>query len=302
MKKVVISLLVLVLLVVGGVSVAAKSERSGGMAATAQLQAAPNAVLGIVVRNLNKPLATRLGLEKDSGVVITQVQFGSPAEKASLKVKDIITAVNNTPVATVAELKKLVPTTPVQVALTILRGKDTLTINVTPAPRKDWAMVNPPAWLPELGGIKAAERFEHNLGGQWSFLDKDGKKHTVTTTPGVVKEVKDNTLTITPNGQTTTVSFTTSDKTLIRVAGGKLSGLKAGDKVTVLTVDNSQEARVITSGGGMGNRFFAMRGAMKPGVGHRLNIAPKQLRPQNKIERPNPARAPIPNVIQTAPI
>lgn len=296
MKKVVISLLVLALLVFGGVSVAARPERSEGMAATAELQAAPKAVLGIVVVNLNKAIATRLGLDKDSGVVITRVQLNSPAEKAGVKVKDIITKVNNAPVATAAELKKVLPTTATQVALEILRGMDTLTINATPAPMQDWAMVTPPAWLPELGGIKAADRFSHNMGGQWSFLDKDGKKHTVTTTPGVVKEVKDNTLIITPNGQTTTVSFTASEKTLIRVADGKLSSLKAGDKVIVITVDSSPEVRVIASGDRLGKRFFAKGGAVKPGLGHRFGVAPKQLRPKNKTDRPNPARMPAPNI------
>ena len=303
MKKVVISLLVLALLVFGGISVAARPERSEGMAARAELQAAPKAVLGIVVVNLNKTIATRLGLDKDSGVVITRVQLNSPAEKAGLKVKDIVTAVNGTPVTTVSELNKALPTTATQVTLAILRGTATSNIPVTPAPMQDWAMITPPGWLPEMGGIKAADRFAHNLGGQRSFLDKDGKKHTITTTPGIVKEVKevkDNnliiTLTITPNGQTDPVTFTTSDKTIIRVAGGKLSSLKTGDKVVVITVDNSKEARVIVGGDRMGKRFFAKGGAVKPGSGHKFGISPKQLRPQNKIERPNPARMPAPAI------
>ncbi|MBI4289606.1 MAG: PDZ domain-containing protein [Chloroflexi bacterium] len=263
MKRVlVIVLSVVALLALLGGIVAAKTDKTEWSAAGPELQAAQTPVLGMVVADLNTRLATRLGLEKDSGVVVVRVLAGSPAATAGLNVKDIITTVNGTAVAKVADFRAALKSTGDNVTLTVLRGKDTLTIAATARPAAEWLQTNPPAWLPEAGGIKAGERFDHYLGGQQFFLDKDGKKHTITTTPGIVKEPKDNSLTIVPNGQTDPVTFTVTDKTAVRVAGGKVASLTSGSKVVVITVDGSTEARVVAGGTGFG------RTALGLGRGH----------------------------------
>lgn len=269
MKKIVVILLMaLALIAASSVAVAAKPNKPDKASAPEASQEWQSPVLGIVVASLNKARAELMGLERDTGVVIIRVLPGSPGASAGLKVRDIITAIGGTPVATLGDLKKALSGASAEVSLSILRGNQTLTIAVVPKPVAEWRQVTPPAWLPEIEGLKASEMFDHRLGGQWAFLDKNGQRHTVISTPGIVKEVKDNTLTIVPNGQTAPINFTVTDKTQIRVAHGQLSSLQPGDKIVVIAVDNPQIARLILSGARMGKGWLGM-GPMggRPGKG-----------------------------------
>lgn len=78
-------------------------------------------------------LAAMQGLPSDEGLTITDIIKDSPAEKAGLKVDDVLTAVNNvkitTKVAYNEEMKKYLPGTKVEVK--VLRGTSELNINVT---------------------------------------------------------------------------------------------------------------------------------------------------------------------------
>ncbi|RMA97790.1 Do family serine endopeptidase [Hydrogenothermus marinus] len=62
--------------------------------------------LGVVIQPLTPELAKHFGL--DYGVIITQVQKGSPAEKAGLKSGDVIVAVNGHKVKTPNDLQKYI--------------------------------------------------------------------------------------------------------------------------------------------------------------------------------------------------
>lgn len=248
MKRFLILLVVLALLVVSGGPVAAVPEKDGISGGAGDYQVAPKGLLGIAVIDLNKTIDELLGVANVKGAVIIRVAPGSPAANAGLKIRDIITAVNGSSIANVAALRKALAGADAQVALTILRDGATQTINVTRQPGEQWLVLTGPDWLPEINGIKASESFSHYLGSQQSFLDKDGKKHTVTKTPGIVTEVKENSLSITPNGQSSPATFTITDKTVINIKGHKLSEIKAGDKVVITTVDGSQEARLIAGG------------------------------------------------------
>ena len=85
-------------------------------------------------------VAAQNNLDVDSGVMIGGVVTGSPAEKAGLKAKDIIVAVNDTDITSNGQLVQMIqamaPGT--QVKITIYRGtvKSTLTLTLgsTPAP------------------------------------------------------------------------------------------------------------------------------------------------------------------------
>lgn len=250
--------LVLALLVVGGGTVAAVPNRFGISGLAVEHQAAKQGLLGIVATNFNETIGQLLGLDNTKGAVIIRVAVGSPAATAGLKIRDVITAVKGTPVANVGELRKALAGADAQVSLTIIRDGAAQTMNVTRKPAEEWLVLTGPAWLPELNGIKASETFAHYLGSQQMFLDKDGKKHTVVKNPGIVTEVKDNSLSMTPNGQSTPVTFTVTDKTVISVPGSKLSGIKSGDKIVITTVDSSQEARLITSGARIGRHLLGM--------------------------------------------
>jgi serine protease Do len=70
----------------------------------------------------------RLGV--DTGVFVTNVDSGSPAEKAGIRVRDVITAYNNKAVTTADELQKAILATPVgqTVNITFYRGTAAATV------------------------------------------------------------------------------------------------------------------------------------------------------------------------------
>jgi serine protease Do len=56
--------------------------------------------MGLTVKTLTKELADQFGVEKTDGVIITEVEAGSVAERRGLKAGDVITEVNQKPVTT----------------------------------------------------------------------------------------------------------------------------------------------------------------------------------------------------------
>jgi serine protease Do len=60
--------------------------------------------LGVNIQDLKDDLATYYGVEKGQGVLVAQVIPGDPADKAGIQAKDIITAVDGTPVTSSREL------------------------------------------------------------------------------------------------------------------------------------------------------------------------------------------------------
>jgi len=62
--------------------------------------------LGIAVKNLTPDLARALGYERTSGVLVVEVQPGSLADEAGIKVKDLIIKVQGVPVTNVTEFRK----------------------------------------------------------------------------------------------------------------------------------------------------------------------------------------------------
>jgi serine protease Do len=56
------------------------------------------------------------------GAIVTRVEPGSPAERSSLRPGDIVTAVNRTPVASAAELVKVLHQEQGRIALNVQRG------------------------------------------------------------------------------------------------------------------------------------------------------------------------------------
>src|SRR5581483_2314313 len=90
--------------------------------------------LGVQIQNITPQLKQRYNLTRDSGIVVTNVTSGSPAATAGIKPGDVILAVNGTDVATAEELTRAIVTAGrgQTVTLQLLRGNDTLTVNVQP--------------------------------------------------------------------------------------------------------------------------------------------------------------------------
>lgn len=84
--------------------------------------------LGVVIQEITPEIAETIGVKE--GILVSQVAPGSPAEKAGLKVGDIIVAVDGEKVREVRELQFRIMKTPpgTEVTLTILRGGKEQTI------------------------------------------------------------------------------------------------------------------------------------------------------------------------------
>jgi S1-C subfamily serine protease len=93
--------------------------------------------IGVGIRTLDETLAKELNLSITTGVAILSVSTDSPADKAGIQKNDVITKVNGTKVTTSQALQSFVNTKVVGdvITLTILRGSDTKSIEVTLAER-----------------------------------------------------------------------------------------------------------------------------------------------------------------------
>jgi serine protease Do len=64
--------------------------------------------LGVVPQELSKELAAAFGLEPAKGVLLTDIQPGSPAAKAGLRPGDIVIGINDQPVQSPSELVRII--------------------------------------------------------------------------------------------------------------------------------------------------------------------------------------------------
>jgi serine protease Do len=116
--------------------------------------------MGVGIQDLTPELAQYYGLPDQKGVLVTQVFPGDPADRAGIKTKDIIVAVDGKPVGTGRELSSAVAGMAVgkEVPVKILRDGKEQTLKVQLAERKDeeLAAKAAPPETDELG-IRAAD-------------------------------------------------------------------------------------------------------------------------------------------------
>jgi serine protease Do len=93
------------------------------------------AVTGLMVQNVTPLLKAGLGLAVDAGLLVSDLLRDGPAEAAGARVGDVITAIDDRPVAALTMsdfyLSLLALGDRQAVALTISRGRDTLTLHLT---------------------------------------------------------------------------------------------------------------------------------------------------------------------------
>ena len=95
--------------------------------------------LGVGIQDLTPELAKYYNVDEKEGVLITHVNEGDPADKAGIKVKDIIVAVDDEPVNTARELSMRIANSEVgkKVVIKLIRDEKEKTLKVKLAKRSD---------------------------------------------------------------------------------------------------------------------------------------------------------------------
>jgi len=96
--------------------------------------ASPKKPLGITVQDITPEIAKALGLEDDTGVLVTRVEPGSPAAKAGIQRGDVIQEVNRESIKDGADFSRTIGEAKDQenILFLIRRGESNLFIAVTP--------------------------------------------------------------------------------------------------------------------------------------------------------------------------
>lgn len=96
--------------------------------------------LGITVQDLTPQMAMRLGIPSEQGVLVTGVQFGSPAKKGGLEQGDVILSLNGEKISNSEALREeiiqIAPGTPIEVTIIRNRSEKKLEIAVGTLPRE----------------------------------------------------------------------------------------------------------------------------------------------------------------------
>ncbi len=89
--------------------------------------------LGVRIQTVTKDLAEGLGLEAPEGALVAEVTKGGPAEKAGMKMRDVIVEFNGVKVKRMRDLPRIVAETPVgaEVIVKVIRDGKPLEIRVT---------------------------------------------------------------------------------------------------------------------------------------------------------------------------
>jgi serine protease Do len=98
--------------------------------------------LGVAIQDLTPEMAEYYGIEVRSGVLVTDVFAGDPAAQGGILPRDVITSVNDLPVASTRELTRLIADIPVgdTARIDVVRNGVKQSLAVTIAKRDDTAL------------------------------------------------------------------------------------------------------------------------------------------------------------------
>lgn len=92
-------------------------------------------MIGVQIQNVDRETAKALGLPRSGGALVNNISLGSAAEKAGVKVGDVILAFNGSDIVSSSDLPPLVGVTPpgTKVELSVFRDGKTMMVPVTVA-------------------------------------------------------------------------------------------------------------------------------------------------------------------------
>jgi len=114
--------------------------------------------VGIVAQTVTPAMAQALRLKQESGTIASDILPGGPADRAGLKIGDLITSFNGKPIADARDLQNAIyrQTPEDDITLTVKRDTQTLTFKMkvierTDDPQRFADMVDPKNVIPQLG-------------------------------------------------------------------------------------------------------------------------------------------------------
>jgi len=95
-------------------------------------------IIGVQLQEITPSLAAGLNLKKQDGVIVSDVLPGAPAEKAGVKIQDILLAIDGRSIGSVPIADMIISTKPAGtiVKAEILRGAEKLTLEITVTEQK----------------------------------------------------------------------------------------------------------------------------------------------------------------------
>jgi serine protease Do/serine protease DegQ len=114
--------------------------------------------LGVETQDLTPETAKQLGVGVTEGAVVLRVEKGSAAEKAGLRPKDVVIAVNDRPIRASGELRNRVGLTPIgeEVDMTVLRDGKTIRVRARVGELYQSTSIVGEG-VPQLAGLKVAD-------------------------------------------------------------------------------------------------------------------------------------------------
>jgi membrane-associated protease RseP (regulator of RpoE activity) len=264
---------------------------------------ASRAILGVSVANVDDAAKQKYSLNTTDGALITNVNSGGPADKAGLKVGDLITSVNGTAVKNADDLQNAIKNSKPGDSVTVQyqRGGASQSASVTLGSFTGPGGLRPNRpnggnnggsnggngqsgpgngpgqgilpLLPRIGGALGGN-FDNFISSDVKFKDANGQTHTETVVGGTVQQATSGQAQVNLNGggsQSYTIDGNT--RILKGARGGQQNGgsntLAANDKVLVITEDGSNTAKtiiVIPNGG-----FALNPGDLGSSIGDDLN-------------------------------
>lgn len=126
--------------------------------------------IGVHIDELNPRAAAHLGIKKDSGAIIVQVQEGSPAQKAGVEAYDVILEFNGKKITNGLEFMNAVAGSTINqtVKIKVLRDNKEKIIDITVAERPDDKKLISTKKSPKIKG----QETPYDLGFKMSAVDK----------------------------------------------------------------------------------------------------------------------------------